>query len=313
MSDEQLLVRLETDELDALRRYREDRDRRAGQAPRTVNPATAAYLSLRDLPRWAMLNAPAANVKLVQVANVDAVLLFGIRTAEGEKIRLTPAERAVLTLIRAVKLGMIRVQGQLDPATIASILGDYRPRIVRAAISRLAELDLIVVERERGRISKILLHPDMMSVPRRPRKGAAPASAAAPGAPPIHRLSTPDQSGSSNTPIRQKNAALLSKRAMSDDNPVVPFSAPPAAPAASPPFHPPHGEEKETLRSDRAGESQMTDDDLALARSGSALNGMINGHGNDNDRKEEKSRSRGWFRRALDAFFFNDAPEDPNP
>lgn len=295
---EELPVVLSREERKVLARYRWSRRRREGKLG---NPAVAWKLALQELPSWMTQSAPAANVRLAQVANVDAVVFFGVRTIEGGMERLSPCESRVLLLVRAVKLGMLRVVGQLCPETISTVLGDYRPRIVRAAIRRLEDLELLVVDRERGRISKVLLHPDLMQVyPRRPHK----------------ELSTGNSQADLNGLLRQKNAALISKRTRLNDNPVNPFfapppaaAAPPAAPSAPPPLNPPH-EKKETPRSGSAGELTLNGNPATLADPGSSLNSSkhdngINGNGTtkmENNSRDLKARLLNWFSHAGDFF-----------
>lgn len=271
-------LELKPDELDLLERYRKAKARRRGGSAQPINPAAGVLLSLRELPAWAMVSAPAANVKLAQVSNVDAVVFFGIRTIEGDLERLTPAETIVLLLIRAVKLGMLRVVGQLDPETIARVLGHYRPRIVRAAIRRLEDLELILVERERGRISKLLLHPDLMKVQRRPYKLST-------------GLSTGGQAPPKTTPMRQENAALISKGTNLYENPLPPSDSGPPPAAVAPPFDPQQKEEEAPRSVSAAGPEPDGRSAPSLAETGSGKTPSdhgINGHGS-----KEEINSRG--------------------
>lgn len=193
-------------------------------------------LSLRELPRFALMNLPHVAVTLGQVGNVLDTVLFGFMDADGEQRRLSPAAILVLLTVAAVRLKLLRrkVVGTLDPGNLAALLG-YKPRQMREALRELDDACLLMIDRDFGRVSQLWLAHELMQLPLRPHRGQSYPQ----GVSNIERYDA----------TRRKNAALISKRAELDDNPLPPCGlAVPAAPLGPPRPPATATEEEETPR-----------------------------------------------------------------
>lgn len=217
-------------ELDLIRRFRKTKTRGAAEPS---NPAVGVMLSLRELPAWALMNAPRACTTVGQVGNVLNAVLFGTMDADGNKRRLTPSASMVLLTVMAVRLKLVRVVGTLDADNLAELLG-YSPRQMREALRELEDGLLVVIDRERGRITQLWLAHELMDLPLRARRSYPQGT----------------ERGARLALLRRKSAALLSRGPRLDDNPLPPSeaaAAPPRAPTPSPP-RPPATDQAEAPR-----------------------------------------------------------------
>lgn len=204
---------------------------RRRHAAETENPAIGLSLELTDLPKFALLSAPAIWTRLAQVKNVLEVVFCGFTDIEGNRHRLSPSASIVLLFIMAVKFKLKRVVGELDPVNLAEFLG-YSPRTTRGALRELEELCLVEISRRRGAVDKVVLVDSLMDVPLRERRSYPQGESRR------HRFAR----------ARQISADHISERPGLDENPLPLRGAPPPAPAAPIPQTPCHGEEETDRR-----------------------------------------------------------------